>query len=184
MRTIITILTSAFLSLNILYAQNASKYSADMAESFVTYHMKHPLKEWDGTSKNVKSVLIYNNDTKMIDKVAVAIPVSTFDSQNANRDSHMIEVVEGIKFPAITFSSSSITGSIDKMTVNGVIEFHGIKKNISFEATGKVSEKGIEVIGEFNVKMSEFNIENPTLMGMPTNDVIQLKFYSLYKVKP
>ena len=182
MKTKLVIISLFFLS-SIVNAQTTVKYGADKEKSYVTYAMSHPLHEWEATSKNVLSVLIYNPDSKKIIKVAVSIPISTFDSQNANRDSHMIEVLEGIKFPAVTFTSTAITGDDSKLSITGDLVFHGVTKSITFEASSKTTNQGIEVTGAFNVKISDFKIENPSLMGIPTNDNIALKFFVAYKPK-
>lgn len=183
MKKLSLITISLFLIISIISAQNTVKYSADKTQSYVTYAMSHPLHEWEGTSKNILSVLLLNPDNKQIVKVAVSIPVSTFDSQNANRDSHMLEVLEGLKFPAVTFTSTSIINDGNKLTVTGDIVFHGVTKSITFEATTKTTDRQIEINGAFIVKMSDFKIENPSLMGIPTKDEINLKFLVVYKPK-
>lgn len=183
MKKIVALFSLILIGLNLVFSQNTVKYGADKSKTYITYSMSHPLHKWDGTSKDVASVLVFNNDTKLIEKVAAAIPVSTFDSQNANRDSHMIEMVEGIKIPNVTFSSTSITGTLDKMTVTGTLNFHGVPKIIVFEASAKMVNNTIEVTGAFNVKMTEFNIEIPSLMGIPTKDLIELKFFGAYSPK-
>jgi len=182
MKTIILIFGIALIVLK-SEAQNQVKFSADKVQTFVTYSMSHPMHDWDGTSRDVNSVLIYNTDSKQIEKVAVSIPVSTFDSQNANRDSHMIEVVEGIKYPVITFVSTSITSDDSKLTVNGNIVFHGVTKPVTFDATYKITDQRIEVTGRFTVNMSDFKIESPSLMGMSAKDEIVIKIIVVYKPK-
>ncbi len=183
MKNILLISVALFLSITIINAQNTVKYGVDKSVSYVTYAMSHPLHEWEGTSKNVLSVLLLNPENKQIVKVAVSIPVSTFDSQNANRDSHMIEVLEGLKFPAVTFTSTSVKNDGNKLTVIGDMIFHGVTKSITFDATTKTTDQTIEVNGTFIVKMSDFKIENPSLMGMATKDEISLKFFAVYKPK-
>jgi polyisoprenoid-binding protein YceI len=182
MKTIILFFGIALIAIS-AKTQNQVKYNADKVQTYITYSMSHPLHEWDATSRNINSVLIYNTDSKKIEKVAVSIPVSTFDSQNANRDSHMIEVIEGIKFPTVTFVSTSITESNNKQMVTGNIVFHGVTHQITFEINSKITDQRIEVTGGFTVKMSEYNIENPSLMGMPTKDEIVLKINAVYKPK-
>jgi len=178
---VITIVLLVFSAKSI--AQNNVKYNADKTASYVTYSMSHPMHDWDGTSKNVLSVLLFNPDSKQITKVAVSIPVSTFDSQNANRDSHMIEVVDGIKNPAVTFSSTSVTTDGNKIVATGDMVFHGVTKQVTINATYKINGQIIEVTGDFAVKMSDFKIESPSLMGMPTKDDIKLKLFVVYKQK-
>ncbi|MBI5541878.1 MAG: YceI family protein [Bacteroidia bacterium] len=183
MKKITLLIITLFLICSNIEAQTTVKYGADKAKSYITYEMSHPMHNWEATSKNVLSVLIFNPETKKIVKVAVSIPVSTFDSQNANRDSHMIEVLEGLKFPAVTFTSSSITDDNSKLTVTGELNFHGVTKSITIDANSKITDQGIEVTGSFIVKISDFKIENPSLMGIPTNDNIALKFFVLYNPK-
>ncbi len=165
------------------FAQTTVKYAADKSKSYVTYGMVHPMHEWEGTSKEMNSVLLYNPESKKIEKVALAIPIATFDSQNANRDSHMIEVLEGIKFPNVTFSSTSITGEEGKLSVTGNLVFHGVSKLITFDAASKTTSDGFEISGAFSVLMTDYNIEVPSMMGMPAKNEITLKFFSLYKLK-
>lgn len=183
MKRITFLIISLFLICLNIEAQSTVKYGADKAKSYVTYAMSHPMHNWEATSKNVLSVLIYNPEAKKIVKVAVSIPISTFDSQNANRDSHMIEVLDGLKFPAVTFTSTSISGENSKLTVTGDLVFHGVTKSITIDASSEITDLGIEVTGSLNVKISDFKIENPSLMGIPTNDNIALKFFAVYNPK-
>jgi len=183
MKNTLMITLALFLSITIINAQNNVKYVADKSVSYVTYAMSHPLHDWEGTSKDVNSALLLNPENKQIVKVAVVIPVSTFDSHNANRDSHMIEVLEGLKFPSINFTSTSIINNGNKLSVVGDLIFHGVKKSITFDAVTKTADETIEVSGTFVVKMSDFKIENPSLMGMATKDEIGIKFFVVYKPK-
>lgn len=182
-KNITIFLISLFSIYSNIDAQTTVKFGADKGKSYITYSMSHPMHNWEATSKNVLSVLILNPETKKIVKVAVSIPVSTFDSHNANRDSHMIEVLEGLKYQAVTFTSTSITGEDTKLAVTGDLVFHGVSKSITFEATSKTTDTSIEVSGAFNVKISDYKIENPSLMGIPTNDNIALKFFVVYNPK-
>ena len=179
-KVIIVFFLIFFIANNYSDAQTTVKYGADKTKSFVTYSMSHPMHDWDGTSTDVNSVLLFNPETKKIQKVAVSIPVSTFDSQNANRDSHTIEALDAIQFSVITFSSASITGDDSTVTVTGNLTFHGVTRSITFETKNKITDKRIEVVGSFNVKMSEYKIENPSLMGIPTRDTFTLKFFMVY----
>ncbi len=183
MKKITIFIISIFFIYSNIGAQTTVKYGADKAKSYVTYAMSHPMHDWEATSKNVLSVLIFNLETKKIVKVAVSIPVSTFDSKNANRDSHTIEVLEGLKYQAVTFTSTSITGDDAKLSITGDLIFHGVTKSITFEASSKTTDTSIEVTGAFNVKISDFKIENPSLMGIATNDNIALKFFVVYNPK-
>lgn len=153
------------------------KLVADKAASTITYSAKHPLHKWDGVSHDVNCALIYNDETKQPETVAVSLKVSSFDSDNNNRDSHAMEVLEGIKYPNVTFVSSDVkAGENGTLTAKGTLTFHGVAKPATLQATRKDAGGKMTITGEFPVKMSDHNIERPSLMGLKTEDDLILKF--------
>lgn len=153
------------------------KVMADKALSTVTYAAKHPLHAWEGVSHDVNCAMIYNDETKQIENVAVSVKVASFDSQNNNRDSHAIEVLDGLKYPNVTFVSSDVKASEDgSITAKGNLTFHGIAKPVTLVATRKDTGGKTAILGEFPVNMSDHNIERPSLMGLKTEDRMVLKF--------
>lgn len=162
-----------------LYAQPI-KIPNDKKRSTITYSMVHPLHKWDGVSTEVSSILVTEEDRKIIRQVAVSVKLNTFDSQNANRDSHMIEVAEGLKFPSVTFASKEIKQDGDKLQVNGILTFHGKQNEINFPAIRTNSGKQIVVTGGFKLKLTQFGIEPPSLLGLATEDEFELNFNVVY----
>lgn len=164
------------------YAQASSlvKLYADKSKSIITYSMNHPLHSWTGVSNEVNSVILTNKTKQGISQVAVSVKIASFDSKNANRDSHAMEVTEAIKYPNITFTSTAINPKGDSLTVNGTLTFHGISKTIQFEIKQKKEKENIEVIGGFDIKMTDFKIEPPSLMGLATDDNIKITFDVFY----
>ena len=156
------------------------KVFADKKVSSITYTMRHPLHTWDGTSKEVNSVILTNADKSVLTQVAVSVKLGSFDSKNANRDSHMIEVAEGLKYPIISFSSTSIQTQGDVVLVKGNVSFHGVTQPITFEAKRKTTGSTLEVSGAFTIKMTQFKIEPPSLLGVAADDVLKLKFKVVY----
>lgn len=178
----ITIIAAVLLFNTVVFAANPApvKLFADKSHSTITYAMNHLLHSWTGTSKDVNSVILTDENKKAISQVAVSVKISSFDSKNANRDSHMMEVTDALKYPNITFSSKSVKQDGNKLSVDGTLSFHGVNKDISFVAEEKKNKNQIEVTGGFDVKMTDFNIEKPTLMGVATDDNIKITFDVLY----
>lgn len=156
------------------------KLTLDKTRSVMSYTMRHPLHTWDGVSHDVQSVLVYNDATDRFEAVAVAAKIASFDSRDANRDSHAIEILEGIKYPRVTFSSTALeqTGLI--LSVRGNLTFHGVTKPIVFDAQRADKGGQILVTGEFPVKMSDYNVERPSLMMVQTDESFTLRFSLLY----
>lgn len=149
---------------------------ADKTKSFITYHMVHPMHSWDGTSKDIDGVIQYDDKTNQIIKVAILAKVSSFDSKSSNRDSHMMEVTEAIKYPTVSFVSSSIKDDGSTVDVTGTITFHGVSKQIHFTAKDQLVGKRKIVNGEFVLLLEDFKIERPSMMMMKTENEMKMSF--------
>lgn len=170
-------------SLSILFstmqAQNntANKFTCDKSQSSITYSMSHPLHDWSGISKDVVAVILTNDSKTELKGVAVAAKVQSFDSDNANRDSHMMEVTEALKYPLVTFKATNIKQISDKTyRLTGMLTFHGVSKEVSSDAERNSTKGKTRVTGGFTVKISDFNIQNPSLMGIECKDEIRMKY--------
>jgi len=158
------------------------KISGDKSNSSISYDMVHPLHQWTCISKDVTSIIVLDQAKNEITQVAVKVKVASFDSQNANRDSHMIEVAEGLKFPEITFVSNKIQTTGGQLNASGTITFHGVGKSVTIVCTRNDSKNLIEVSGGFKVKLTDFNIAPPTLLGVATDDEFSISFNVGYPV--
>ncbi|MFZ9662186.1 MAG: YceI family protein [Chitinophagaceae bacterium] len=148
----------------------------DKSKSTITYHMVHPMHNWDGVSKAVEGIVQYEEKSFILNKVAIVVKVSSFDSENSNRDSHMMEVTEAIKYPNVSFVSKSIKDDGTNLEINGDINFHGITKAILMKAQKKQIANHITVTGEFPILIEDFKIERPSLMMLKTDNEIGMKF--------
>lgn len=155
---------------------DSRKIIADKKASSVTYAMSHPAHDWDGVCKDVNAVIVYDNVTNAISQVAVSLKVDAFDSGNANRDSHAIEAMEGLKYPKVTFSSNKIKSSNNLLTADGNLTFHGITKPLTITVARTDTDKSITLNGKFDILLSDFNVERPSLFGVKTKDEVKLSF--------
>jgi polyisoprenoid-binding protein YceI len=174
-------LTIAMIMVVTVLAQNKVKVNCVKEESSIVYSMKHPMHEWTGESKEVNSILLMDEAKTTIYQVAVSAKLATFDSKNANRDSHMMEVTEALKFPNVTYVSNSVTIEGSDFTSSGNITFHGVSQPVAMK--GKITREGnkLTFTGDFNLKMTQFKIDPPSLMGISTNDDFKLDFKITYQ---
>jgi polyisoprenoid-binding protein YceI len=163
-------------------ASTVKKLTADKSLSTITYTMVHPVHTWDGVSKEVTCNIAFDEKNNLITQVGVAAPVASFDTQNASRDSHALEVLEGIKYPKVTFLSTKIEPLGNELTVSGNLTFHGVTKPIVFKATRTNNDKAITIAGSFVVKLTEHNITKPSLMTVPVKDEMAMKFSVVFKL--
>ena len=175
------IIAIAILLTGSLFAQEKVKINCVKEESSITYSMKHPMHEWSGVSKEVNSIILTDEGRTTIFQVAVSAKLSSFDSKNANRDSHMMEVTEALKYPNVTFVSSSVNMEGDEFTSSGNLTFHGVSQPVAIK--GKISREGnkLTFTGNFGLKMTQFKVEPPSLMGIKAEDDFKLEFKAVYQ---
>jgi polyisoprenoid-binding protein YceI len=70
----------------------------------------------------------------------------------------------------------------NKFKIKGDLTFHGVTKSISFEATQTKTKSKIIAEGSFSVLMTDYKIERPTLMFIPTNDSMDIKLYMVFSL--
>ena len=143
-------------------------------ESTITYQLTHPLHEIESTSKDAYCTIEIDSGKKEIKKVTVQVDVTTFDSGNSSRDSHAMEVIDALSFPDSKFESSSIQQKGDSLKISGKLTFHGVTKDIIISAAAKWSTNKLVVEGHFDISLTAFNVERPSLLLIPVKD--DLKF--------
>ena len=148
---------------------------ADKSLSSITYGMKHALHAWTGTSKEVACAAETNAEGR-ITRVAATVKVKSFDSQNSNRDAHMLEVTDALTHPNITFSSTTVTPESNGYLVKGNLSFHGVTKPFEARVT-EAQKNGRRIIsGRFIFLLEDFGIERPTLMLVKTDNEVEVSF--------
>lgn len=145
--------------------------------------MTHPVHDWSGTSKEITSTIEYNSATHQITKVSVSAPVESFDSQNKSRDKNMKELTETNLFPSVTFTSEQITYTGITISVSGKLSFHGISKNISFQATDKENENHKKITGGFTLELDAFKVKRPSIMMVKSGNDLKIDFNMEYNLQ-
>ena len=95
-----------------------------------------------------------------------------FNSGNSSLDSNAMRVVEALKYPNVIFRSSLIEQNDDRVYLEGVLEFHGIKQNLKVEGKIESLEDQIKINMDFIIKLSDFEIKRPSLLFRKVEDEI------------
>ncbi len=151
-------------------------------DSYLQYTLTHPMHVVVGKSSKVSGLARYNAATKSFTSVAIAAPVNSFDSGNSSRDSHMLEVVEGLRFPRITFTSNDLKSAGENLTVKGNLTFHGVTKPITFTAKTWTKDNKLYVQGKTDVSLTNFNVEKPSFMMVEAKDELKVEFRAVFQM--
>jgi polyisoprenoid-binding protein YceI len=95
-------------------------------------------------------------------QVSVEIEMGSVVTDSKGLDEHLknADFFEVEKYPKAAFISSKITPDKEANTfsVTGELDFHGVKKSITFPAKIIVSEKEVTVESEFFINRRDFNV--------------------------
>ena len=153
----------------------------DVTSSSITYTMKHKLHAWDGTSKQVNVASKWNGDK--LEHISVLAKVSSFNSGLSSRDSHMIEVLDALTIPNITFSSTSIKYNGADILATGKLQFHGVTKEVQFVVRARKDNNQWLYEGEFPVLLESYNVKRPSLLFVKADDLVKIRFVLVFKDK-
>ena len=152
-------------------------------ESWIAYRLVHPLHEIEAKSTSPEYKAELDPTTKEVKTVAAQVDVTTFDSGNSNRDSHAMEVIEALTYPYVEFTSTSITQKGDSLFVTGKLTFHGVTKDITMAGTAQWQPNRLDVHGAFDIGLTEFKIERPSLLMIPVEDKLSFTLAAAFSWK-
>ena len=162
-----TLLFTLLISVNLC---SQEFWEIDSNSSFIKYSGNHFLHNWDAQNDEISGLLNIENGT--IDNVGVIAKVKDFNSGNSSLDSNAMRVVEALKYPNVIFRSSLIDQNDDRVYLEGVLEFHGIKQNLKVEGKIESLEDQIKINMDFIIKLSDFEIKRPSLLLRKVEDEI------------
>ena len=181
MKKIFLILILSSLSIAFTNAQ-VKKYEAVKKESYLIYHLKHLFHEVEARSDSGQCMLDVDPVKKELQHVEVKVDVTSFDSGNSNRDSHAMEVIDAMSYPDAHFVSSSLYNSGDTLKVAGKMTFHGITRDITLNAFPTWSAGKLVVKGNFDLSLTEFQVERPSLLGIKVEDLLKFEFLESFNI--
>jgi polyisoprenoid-binding protein YceI len=120
---------------------------------------------------------------KEILNVSADVDVTTFDSGNSNRDSHAMEVIDAIDYPEASFAGSSVTQIGDSLKIAGKMNFHGVTHDIVMMALPRWTSDKLEVTGQFDLSLTAFKIERPSLLLIPVEDALRFTFAVVFVLR-
>jgi hypothetical protein len=180
------------LSLLILVAGTTAFSRYGLAEQLsgigtVEYRMVHKFHKFTGVSKSMQ--IRGSVDASGL-KVMARAMVSTFDSDNSNRDEHMMETVEGTKYPWVSVRAALPgfklpASGATTVKVQAAVELHGVSVNHPIDIKLETHDGIHFKIGfEFDESLTAHKIERPSLMFVAVEDIIKIVGSAEVTAKP
>ena len=171
----------AALSLLLAAAPDPRAYTVDPAQSTIRYHVNHKLHAADGHSSTIEGKAVIQPDGKVL--TMLRVPVASFDSGDANRDSNMRETLEASKYPFVVFKGvtnlvfPAARGKPLPTTIQGELDFHGVKRPLQVPVTLEFAADGsATVTGKLHVSLESYKVERPSLLMIRLDDDCAVQF--------
>src|SRR5215469_8742311 len=154
-----------------------------LEQSTLTYHVSHPLHQTDGVSHAARGKgFCYEGQCDFL----IAVPVKTFDSDDSNRDLHMIQVTRGAQFPMVTVRTRLPENAAQESTIHADLEiqFAGQTaeyKQVPFQLTKQGNK--IEISGTIPATLADFKIDPPSLLTLPVKNEIPVRVEMTWESK-
>lgn len=144
-----------------------------------SFYSSTPAEDIEATNKSVTSVL----DTKT-GKIEFSMLIKSFEFEKALMEEHFNEnYMESEKYPKSTFKGE-ITNMADidltkdgsyTAKVEGKLTIHNVTKDIKETATFTVKDGKISAKCDFKVKLKDYGIEDPSMIGKKIAEEVTVK---------
>jgi polyisoprenoid-binding protein YceI len=133
------------------------------------------------TSTNKAAIPVFNSSTG---DFQIRIPMRQFEFQNQQMKEHFNEnFVESEKYPYCVFKGKSNVTNFEEgkeytVTISGIIELHGVKKELSVTGQVKKQNSSLFMNASFDIVLADFNIEIPKLLSDNIAKQVKVTFNS------
>lgn len=163
----ITLAFAACLILNAQVSYNASSAKIEIAGTST-------LHDWSMASNKANCNASFQFDGSTLIKLSslsFLLTAESIKSDHSGMDKNAYKALHTAKFPQISFKciSANIRSNGPNtylINANGNLAISGVTKDVQLVSVAKVNpgDMSINTSGSFKIKMSEYNVERPTLM--------------------
>lgn len=148
------------------------------AENIVKFLSEATIEDFEGTTSDIDGYLFLpENGDLDSSEIYFEVDLRTLDTGIGLRNRHMRDnYLETDKYPYATFKGNIASQNIEDSTVvvNGILEIHGVKRNMTVNGSLEPTENGFAIGTKFSIKLTDFNIEIPSFMFLKISNKIEL----------
>jgi polyisoprenoid-binding protein YceI len=155
-------------------------FQVDPAASAVRYTVVHKLHRVEGTAGDLEARAVVKDDGQVL--AMVRLPVTSLRSGDANRDEHMLEVLEAGKFPFVVLKGVARLGASREIPAEPVpmqvqLQVHGVDTAQTVPLELKLQPDGtVRVRGAFVISLDAHRVQRPSLLFVKIDDDCRVAF--------
>jgi polyisoprenoid-binding protein YceI len=190
MKTIFSQITITALAAMLLLVSTAGFKAFSQAKSEISGNAKITVEgtsnihDWAIHSEKGVVNIVLNENMSAIAMLNFTVPVESLKSESKAMDKNTYKTLKTGKYASISFSASNVavkqlSGNSYNLTSNGKLTISGVTKPVVLLAKAVVNnDNSITYTGTCLLKMSDYNIEPPSLMlgAIKTGDGIKVTY--------
>lgn len=148
-----------------------------LKEGFVAAHTEMALDSTiDPLNNSIRTDLNMPSEDISSLRGTISVEMDLFVSDNSDRDEHMDEAVNVKSFPLASYTVTKLTKTegVNNYKIDGTLDFHGQKRELSFNAEVLLQENLLTINATSQILMSDYGVEIPCLMFMCVRDQIDI----------
>lgn len=163
-----------------LHSQSAAKVKY-LKNIVLEYTVQHSFKKVTGVCKspNIEGLEIELREGgyEVSKPFLISCELKKLNSGNANRDSHMLEVLNYPKEVSVQVQVQKTDRKNQNYTFDTNLVLNGITEPKEIQATLKRADNGSSTLeGDFSISLSKFKIERPALLFLSIQDEVSIRF--------
>ena len=161
----------------------SGEYQVDkQADNLVKFISDAPFENFEGITNRIGGYLYYG-DTSLTNnsQIYMEVDLNSLDTGIGLRNRHMREnYLKTDEFPITWFKGKIISSRINadssyEIQAQGTIFIHGVEKELQISAELRERENGYRIHTTFQIKLSDFKIDIPSIMFYKINEMIELQ---------
>lgn len=124
-------------------APSKAVYEIDSSHSAAHFSVRHlMISNVKGEFSKVTGTVVYDPNDPGATEIDAAIDVTTINTRDGQRDAHLrtADFFDTEQYPTLTFKSTQVRKSKDKLQVKGDLTMHGVTREVTLEVDGPTSE--------------------------------------------
>jgi polyisoprenoid-binding protein YceI len=124
------------------------------------YSIKFTSDDPSGIFRGLKGTVNFDDQNLVASKFDLTVDVATINTGNGMKNGHAKSEkwFDAEKYPQIKFTSSEITATASGYEAKGVLEIHGVKKDVTLPFTFQKSDNGGTFSSSFDINRLDYNI--------------------------
>lgn len=162
------------------------EYNVDLErENQVRFLSDAPIEDFEGVTERIDGYLFLTRDedgnaNPTVSEFYFEVDLASLDTGIGLRNRHMRDnYLETDEYPYAEFSGRVVqlreeTAGRFRVLTRGAFSVHGIERERDIECLAESLEEGVRVICDFEVRLSDHDIDIPRLMFLKINEVMRV----------